>query len=654
MNADATNLSHATARRRRALRRVVGILIAAFVAAPLAAIEVGAPVAVTLFPTGVAEVVHRVEVTGSEELELVVDLAHMADVVRTLTVIDPAGSADIASFAGGESAAERLGRFRFDLSNVSSLTSLVAQARGASVEIARERRAADSGEVIGSSRMAGTLIGGDGSSLLLATASGVVTVPDDEIASLAFADPTLEAAFAEALAALGQIATEDRSRTLSIVTADGARRTVEIRYLRPNPMWRVSYRAVVEPSTGEVRLQGWAHVDNVGAIDWDHLSLTLVSAEPVTLGVDLYTPRYPSRTSPSVASRPFAAAPAAPSMARSSMADAEMAFEPSIATGSQFVGQEVADGFAFTLPVPVTLAAGRSALVPLVDQPVEARRVRAWDPRRDGTRARASLELTNSTDVQLPPGPVTIYEAGRYVGDGELPLLVPEGDATLTFARDLDLEIEVRGEPETTELLSIRVVDGLLVTERRARRTVTYQIDWGRSDPGDGAPLLLTHHVTGGWSVVSPSSSVGEVGSITLAATRPTLTVVEEQVREQRVGLVNVAVDELVLYSSNRLLDPATRRIVANVAELRRELSDRERARAMLENEERRIIADQSRVRANMAALAQDSSLYRRYERDLSQSEDQLERIERELTDARAQEASARDALTAYLRTLSD
>jgi hypothetical protein len=55
-----------------------------------------------------------------------------------------------------------------------------------------------------------------------------------------------------------------------------------------------------------------------------------------------------------------------------------------------------------------------------------------------------------------------------------------------------------------------------------------------------------------------------------------------------------------------------------------------------------------------MQALERDSTLYRRYVRELDEQEDRLGVLRDELADVREEEATAESALTEYLRTLQD
>jgi hypothetical protein len=108
---------------------------------------------VTLFTSGVAEFYHETRVTGDATLRLAVPEDQMSDVVRSLTVLDAdGGSVWQIDHAAGESLADRLGRYRVDLSGVRTLTDLLAQIRGTAVSVQLSSGRRYSGSVLSAGR----------------------------------------------------------------------------------------------------------------------------------------------------------------------------------------------------------------------------------------------------------------------------------------------------------------------------------------------------------------------------------------------------------------------------------------------------------------------------------------------------------------------
>ncbi len=607
---------------------------------------------VTIFTSGVAEFVHEGRLTGDEMIVLPVPEAHMSDVIRSLTVIDSGGGEVRAiSYPAGESVSDRLSRFRIDLQHVTSIESLLNRARGTTIRIVLEDGRMIEGRVVGADRPSAD----DSPSLLIRETGGLRSIATDEIAEFSLGDTALQRDLDRALEVLetSTVGTDIRSIRLDLV--GDVPRTVQIRYLREMPVWKTSYRAVVD---GErVLLQGWAHLDNTGTVDWDDVEVHLVSASPETYRIDLYPPRYVRRAV--VPDRPAAAPEGLSPSRRSNAADgfAQRIDEQQI-TNLNLAVRESAEahrqrsGTSFVLADPVTIARGESAMVGLINRSFPVEIIRSFDPTRDSVGPRLSVSFENDSPIQLPAGPVTIYEGDRYAGDSSLAILLPGGSATLPYAADLELTVERETRSAVEELETIRVVDGLLVTERRARVSTVYRIRETGEAPRPFPSVRIAHPSRPGWELVSPTPIERRADTVEIESTGREVVVVEEQIREQRYALGSMARDALVTFSSNRLIVPRVRRILQNVLQLRDELVEKERERQELEREEGAIFRDQARIRENMANLDRDSRLYLRYVADLSAQETMLEDLEESLRLAREAEEAARTALEGYLRSL--
>ena len=605
---------------------------------------------VTLYTSGVGEFVHRGKVTGSGTLVVNVPADSMSDVLRSLILIDhDGGTVEAVNFATGEDIATRLGRFPVDLAATQRLHHVLRQLRGSAVEITVRVHGDSANREF--STVTGILVGAEENTVLVAGEKGLREIPSGQIESVDFSDPQSRAEFSAALEALSATTLASDQRELEVRYTGSATRRLEIRYLQETPRWHTTYRAVLESGSDRAHLQGWVHLDNTTAIDWNGVRLTLVSASPITYSYNLYEPQYVVRP-------PFvqddALDPSAPTVRSAPAVRPEAMMLRSTVTPTMDA-EELFTGMTFTIPESVTVLRGRSTMVPLVNRPHSVTATRYYDPRRDGDRPRAAFRLTNDGVEQLPGGPITVYEGIRYVGDGAIPTLLPGAETIVTYARDMDLRVTTSADTGDEELITMRIVDGLLVAEHRTRHTTTYQI---RSStgvlPGSGGtpPLQISHPLRSGWELVSPRGAdrQGQVAIVTARGTGE--TVVEERVRSHRYALTNLDDEMLVSFSTNRLIDPTVRRTLQNISTLRSTLADLRRTRRDLENRRDTLFADQERISANMAQLDRNSTLYRRYVSDLARQEDELRIIREDLEDALREERQAEAALREYLRTL--
>src|SRR6185312_17325746 len=68
-----------------------------------------------------------------------------------------------------------------------------------------------------------------------------------------------------------------------------------IGYVVETPVWKTSYRLLLDDHGKLGKLQGWAIVENQTESDWNHVSLSLVSGRPISFVMDLYQPLYATR-----------------------------------------------------------------------------------------------------------------------------------------------------------------------------------------------------------------------------------------------------------------------------------------------------------------------------------------------------------------------
>ncbi len=71
--------------------------------------------------------------------------------------------------------------------------------------------------------------------------------------------------------------------------------TLRVSYALSTPVWRATYRVVLDEHGTASLLQGWAIVANDSAEDWRAVHLTLATGAPLSFAVDLHTPRHVQR-----------------------------------------------------------------------------------------------------------------------------------------------------------------------------------------------------------------------------------------------------------------------------------------------------------------------------------------------------------------------
>jgi len=641
---------------------------------------------VTLYRSGVGAFSHSGRVSGDSTLELAFDAAELSDVLKTLVVIDRNGSAPpVASYAPNRGLAAILDEFSLDPRK--PLMSLLENLRGEDVRL-RTPEGEVTGAVFGVENIANPENGVNRQHVTLLTGSGFKTIERSQILSVDFLDPDLAEEVRDALTALAKHRDEDQA-TLEIAFDGRGEREALATYVHSAPVWKASYRLVMPEDSGEPLLQAWAIVENQTDQDWEDVSLTVAAGQPVSFTMDLQTPFTPYR--PSVAP-PYAVSMApqvferelkarqsvalndrAPARSREMRRDLDtagarleeaeatynlFAAAPSeriggIATQSSAAGVEAGAQFLFTFDSPISIERGRSAMLPLATEPIDARRVTVYT--NGMTEPMQGALLTNTAAIDLMPGPIAVYDSGAYAGDAQIAHISRGEERLLTFAVDQDVLV-VPEATSTSRVTKLTIVDGLLVQTSVDRQTATYKLV--NRDADDPRTVIIEHPKMPGWDLVDAPEPVGESpSSYRFEATLKKddsveLTVPRENTRWTRYALVDYDADALMQHVHNGAASKRVQDAFQKAAALRNDAREFEQRIASADARLNEISQDQNRIRENMRRVGNTSDLWGRYTAKLAQQENEIESILENRDALRVSLKSAQETLSAYLRNL--
>jgi hypothetical protein len=106
---------------------------------------------------------------------------------------------------------------------------------------------------------------------------------------------------------------------------------------------------------------------------------------------------------------------------------------------AQATTSEIGEQFQYSIAHPVTLASRRSAMIPIVDQNIQAEKLSIFTAGEDNQHPMLASRLTNTTELRLAGGPITVFDAGAYAGDARIEYFRPGERRLVSFAQDVDL-----------------------------------------------------------------------------------------------------------------------------------------------------------------------------------------------------------------------
>jgi len=257
---------------------------------------------VVLYKHGVGYFERSEKVNDNEEIELFFSEKGMNDVLKSLIILDKnGGTVSGVSYDSTQSTERLLEEMSFDIKEHDSLTSLLAQTRGAKVAVTVGADIIE-GVVVGIQTFGGLLgndiITSDIKGLLpqlnlLTDGGGLQSFALPEIKEIKVLDSNLLINLRSYLETLFSVHNKGL-RKLTISAEGQGEREVIASYVLEAPVWKTTYRVVL-PDENNPFIQGWALVDNPSDEDWDNVDLSLISGMPISFTLDLLNPRYMRR-----------------------------------------------------------------------------------------------------------------------------------------------------------------------------------------------------------------------------------------------------------------------------------------------------------------------------------------------------------------------
>jgi hypothetical protein len=686
---------------------------------------------VRLYETGVGYFERSGRVDGTQSLSLPVPTSHLDDALKTLVVIGTDGKTSVAGVEFGSSITPNMGRALAGLpatDGAITYPSLLRSMKGGNVELrtARESvrgRIVDVLEAADSEASAACLpleakAAGDDK-----PAEGAATIPlrcvqdrqttvllftadaevrrfrSSEIVGVKATDPALAARLGAGLDATSPQGVEAQRKLRVMAQSTG---DVTLGYVAEAPVWRSTYRMVLNGVADRGVLQGWALIHNDTDEEWKKVHVDLVNGRPDSFLFPLAAPRYGRRelvtpqetlstkpqllgqTTDSLWGDEIGESYGVGGLGLSGVGEGGGGRGEGIGLGSigtighgsgtgtgdgsstvlsvgdlaavaQAEGAEAGALFRYSLGAPIDLRPHGSALVPFLQQSIAARRI-VWFT-QPGDAGRSAARIKNDTQQTLPAGTIAFFEAGGFAGEAMLDRLKPGESRTLAFAAELDVEVDetAHATSEDTQLVTFEGDD--IVEHYIRHHRIDYELE---NKSGGDRTIFLSLDFVRNTSVRGTDALDFDVVS-----NKP-LAVFNIGAKTQKTRRLEADEGLRRMHKTDKLTVPELRRMSASPklpAPQRAALEDA--TRALLDSEARLSIiptrkaelaeveADLARLRGYLSASRTGGDSERFVERILKQ-EDRMKELRTRIatlgTEATSYKARARAALSKLTR----
>ncbi len=655
---------------------------------------------VVLYKNGVGYFEHSGRVHGNQELGIEFTTAQLNDVLKSLTVVDlNGGKISGVRYNSVAPLSERLKSLQIPLSeDVTSAAFLIAL-RGTRVEV-RNGTASAVGKVFSVETVkkegskGGTL---DVTQLAIVTDAGELRLfelgPGVTVRAV---ENEIREDVSRYLNLMGSTRSKDVRRMTISATGNGDR-NLFVSYISEVPVWKSTYRIVVPKAPGTPFLQGWAIIDNTVGEDWKDVLLSMVSGAPQSFIQNISQPYYTRRPvvplPQSVMLTPQAheasmenegdqtvAQLAAPSVvpgsghgygvaggvpggvASGSMggviggvvslptagnseeanevepeeAEATSAMENETAAA---VGSNTGDLFEYNLKEKITVMKNQSALVPIVQSPIEAEKVTLITAQVDGEvqgRPLRALWLRNTSGLTLDGGTFNILDQDSFAGEGIMEVLHPGERRLLSYAADTALRVTSKEGDESKTAKRVIIMKGVMTVTREERSERVYTLHNADTTPRQ---VILEHPIREHWKLAGDlkpedtgatyyrfrvSVEPGKTEKLDVKESRPVFTSMQ---------ISTITDNQLKLLVEEKTIKPELEAKLRGIIAKRQEIFDVDQEVRARQMEMEAIDKDQARLRENMKALRgspEEKALLLRYTKQLDGQEDRLAELKKE------------------------
>ncbi len=312
-------------------------------------------------------------------------------------------------------------------------------------------------------------------------------------------------------------------------------------------------------------------------------------------------------------------------------------------------GKEIGDFFQYDLREKISLAKNQSALVPILNAPVEADKVTVWNEDSGALRA---LWLKNTSGQTLDSGTFNIIDSGTFAGEGIFATVHPNERRLLSYAADTAVQVKSQEESDQRPYTHVKIAKGLMVLTREQRQNTKYTIHNADTSPRD---VVIEHPAEENWQLAKdgpkPEESSASFHRFRVKVEpgkTETISIDEFRPEEAQYVLTNLNSDTVAILVDQKRVTPVMQQAFERILAQKRKIGDLNQQITQRDQEVTEITKDQNRLRENMKALkgsAEEKALIQRYTGQLNAQEDRFAALRKEIADLKAQRDQAEQEL---------
>ena len=306
------------------------------------------------------------------------------------------------------------------------------------------------------------------------------------------------------------------------------------------------------------------------------------------------------------------------------------------------VGGNLGELFEYTLKEKITVLKNQSALVPIVQSPIEAEKVTLVTAQGDGElqgRPLRALWLRNTSGLTLDGGTFNILEQDSFAGEGIMDILHPGERRLLSYAADTAVRVTSKDGEESRTSKRVVIVKGVMKVTREERAERVYTVHNADTTPRQ---VILEHPIREHWKLaddLKPEDTGATYYRFRVAVApgkTEKLVVKESRPDYTSIRISTMTDNQLKVLVEDKTIKPPLEAKLREIISKRQEIFDVEQEMKSRKQEMEAIDKDQARLRENMKALKgspEEKALLQRYTKQLDGQEDRLAALKKENAD---------------------
>jgi len=326
------------------------------------------------------------------------------------------------------------------------------------------------------------------------------------------------------------------------------------------------------------------------------------------------------------------------------------------------VGSNAGDLFEYNLKEKITVMKNQSALVPIVQSPIEAEKVTLVTAQEDGEvvgRPLRALWLRNTSGLTLDGGTFNILDQDSFAGEGIMEILHPDERRLLSFAADTALRVTSKERDESKTAKRVIMMKGVMTITREERSERVYTLHNADKTPRQ---VILEHPIREHWKLAGDlkpedtgatyyrfrvSVEPGKTEKMDVKESRPVFTSIQ-------IGTITDSYLKLLV--EEKTIKPELEAKLREIIGKRQQIFDVEQETRTRQLEMEAIDKDQARLRENMKALKgspEEKALLQRYTKQLDGQEDRLAELKKENVDLQGKRVKLQVELEGMVQAIS-